>query len=158
MECHKTFFVHSTDSACHGSDDSLFLWIVRIAVASKNPNNVMFLIALGDPFSIDFSIFLIENGIVVFPPAAPSGQQAHIHAFCICIFDNIIYMIPIVIVVTVLCGRPCGVALYKRLVAVSVRHIHTIYFRKSHSLDDVITFSGTVVQIFIRLLAIKAMK
>src|SRR5688572_1871611 len=64
MKCHQGFVMSTNtfhDSCRHGSPDSNALF-VRVAIATKDPNNILFVfIPVADPSSINLRVIRIEN-------------------------------------------------------------------------------------------------
>src|SRR5687768_12229752 len=111
MKCHQVRpAVPLSKSAGHGSDNFFLVVVFHVSIAAEDPNNSCLLITLSQPLSVGFGIRPRENWlstlVCVVPIPSPRWQKAKVHTARVCVFDNVIDVIPIIVVGAVFHRRP----------------------------------------------------
>lgn len=132
--------------------------VVGVAVAAEDPYHVGILVTLGDETTVGFGVALVEDNLALVPVAAPCGQQADVHAQLVGAADDVVHMVPVVVLRPLLHGGSRRVAVREGQVAVGVGCIHPVELGQSYGLYDVEALGGAVSEVEVGLLAVEAVE
>jgi hypothetical protein len=132
----------------------------RTAGRRQNPDDVGgILVPLAKPLAVHAGILDLEDfrpgAPLLVPLVAPTRQQADIHAERLGLLDDVIDVVPVVVIGTFLDVRLVRVVVDERLVAVGVRHMEPVQLRQGHRLNHREALGRPVLQVLVGFLAVE---
>src|SRR4051794_4382191 len=113
--------------AGHGSDDLPLVVVIDRTVAPQDPDQPLVLVTPAEPLPVSRGVLRREERLAVVdlivPVTSPGWQETDADAPRVGLVDDVIHVIPVVIAGPVLHGRPRGVEVRERQVAISIRGV-----------------------------------
>jgi hypothetical protein len=135
------------------------LLIFDVAVPAQDPDQPLVPVAPPQPLAVRLGVLHGEQRLVVLhlvmPVPAPRREKADVQAEGVGLIDDVVHVVPVVIVGTVCHGRAGGVQIDQWQVPVRVRGRVPVNLRQCNSLDHCESFGCPVGEVLVRLLAVE---